>query len=107
FMLAAVNFLPFIDYVPESPRGGEGGRGYEYSTSWSMPPGELLAIAVPEHAGILENYEGENPFKLHTEYIGAGVLLLLVLGFRFSRANRYWLFFGGLAVFVLTIAFGG
>jgi hypothetical protein len=107
FSLAAVNFLPFLDYVPESPRGGEEGRGYEYSVSWSMPPGEILAVAVPEHAGILENYEGANPFKLHTEYLGALVLLLLVLGFRFSRGDRYWWFFLGLAVFTLTIAFGG
>jgi hypothetical protein len=107
FLLAAVNFLPFIDYVPESPRGGEGGRGYAYSVSWSMPPGELLGVAVPEHAGILEHYRGENPFKLHTEYTGAVVLVLLVLGFRYSRGDRYWWFFAGLALFTLTIAFGG
>jgi hypothetical protein len=107
FSLAAVNFLPFIDYVPESPRGAEGGRGYEYSTSWSMSPVELLAVAVPEHAGVLEHYVGDNPFKLHTEYTGALVLILFVLGFRYARADRYWLFFAGLAVFTLTIAFGG
>ncbi len=107
FTLAAVNFLPFIDYIPESPRGAEGGRGYEYSVSWSMPPGELLSIAVPESAGVLENYQGENPFKLHTEYVGALLLLLLVLGIRFVRENRYWWFFAALALFTLTIAFGG
>jgi hypothetical protein len=107
FALASVNFLPFVDYVSESPRGGEGGRGYEYSTSWSMPPAELLAVAVPEHAGVLEHYQGANPFKLHTEYAGALVLVLLVLGFRFARDSRYWWFFGGLALFTLTVAFGG
>lgn len=107
FTLAAVNFLPFIDYIPLSPRGAEGGRGYEYSVSWSMPPAELLGIAVPERAGILGNYQGENPFKLHVEYVGALVVALLVLGVRFSRRNRYWWFFGGLGLFVLTIAFGG
>jgi hypothetical protein len=107
FTLAAVNFVPFLDYVPESPRGAEGGRGYEYAIGFSMAPVELLAIAVPEHAGILDHYVGANPFKLHTEYVGALVVVLLVLGFRYSRRNRYWWFFGGLGLFVLTIAFGG
>lgn len=107
FTLAAVNFLPFLDYVPASPRGAEGGRGYEYSVSFSMPPEEILSIAVPEQAGVLEHYEGRNPFKLHTEYTGALVLVMLVLGFRFARSNRYWWFFAGLGVFALTIAFGG
>ncbi|CAN5719768.1 YfhO family protein [soil metagenome] len=118
FAMAAVNFLPFIDYVPASPRGGEGGRGYEYSTSWSMPPAELGALAVPEHSGAsiqnpktgapaLGEYRGANPFKLHTEYVGATVLALLVLGAAFARRDRRWWFFAGLTVFVLLIAFGG
>ena len=47
FALASVNFLPFLGYVPESPRGAEGGRGYEYSVSYSMPPQDLLGVAVP------------------------------------------------------------
>ena len=107
FVLAAVNFLPFLDYIELSPRGAEGGRGYDYSVSWSMPPAELMGIAVPEQAGILDHYQGANPFKLHVEYVGALVIALLLLGVRFARANRYWLFFGGLALFSLTIAFGG
>lgn len=107
FVLASVNFLPFLDYVPLSPRGAEGGRGYDYSVSWSMPPAEIVSLAVPEQPGILGNYQGANPFKLHTEYVGALVVCLLVLGFGFARKDRYWLFFGGLALFALSIAFGG
>jgi hypothetical protein len=107
FALTAVNFLPFLDYVSQSPRGAEGGRGYAYSIGFSMPPAELLSIAVPEQAGILGNYQGQNPFKLHTEYLGAFVLVLLALGFRYSRSSRYWWFFGGLGIFALSIAFGG
>src|SRR5690606_10786217 len=69
FALAAVNYLPFLSYVAHSPRGGEGGRGYEYATSWSMAPNEITGLAVPEHIGLLEAYWGANPFKLHTEYV--------------------------------------
>ncbi|HEV2148861.1 MAG TPA: YfhO family protein [Longimicrobiaceae bacterium] len=107
FLLASVNFLPFLDYVEQSPRGGEGGRGYDYSVSWSMPTAEVLAVAVPEQAGHLETYRGSNPMKLHTEYVGATVIALFALGFAFSRRNRYWWFFLGLGVFFLTVALGG
>ncbi|MFO7895153.1 MAG: YfhO family protein [Longimicrobiales bacterium] len=119
FALASVNFLPFLDYVDASPRGGvEGGRGYEYSTSWSMPPREITGLAVPEDVGVsvsdpetgeglFPGYRGDNPFKLHTEYAGALVLFLVGLGFYYVRRNRYWWFFAGLSLFALSIAFGG
>ena len=106
FVANAVNFLPFLDYVEQSPRGGPG-RGYEYATSWAMPPREITGLAVPEDVGYLETYTGTNPMKLHTEYAGATVLLLVALGFRYARRNRYFWFFLGLGIFTLTIAFGG
>ncbi len=106
FGMAAVNFLPFAGYVDASPRGGPG-RGYEYATSWSMPPAELSGLALPERAGILENYRGENPFKLHTEYVGAVIVLLTLVGAWVSRRDPFWWFFLGLTVFALTISFGG
>ncbi|MGD8870407.1 MAG: YfhO family protein [Gemmatimonadota bacterium] len=106
FALNAVNFLPFAGYVDASPRAGPG-RGYEYATSWSMPPVEITGLAVPEQAGILDAYRGANPFKLHTEYLGAFALLLAVVGVYVLRRDRVAWFFGGLALFILTIAFGG
>jgi hypothetical protein len=118
FLISAVNFLPFQSYVPESPRGMEGGRGYEYSISFSMPVPEVLSLAVPEQAGasvadpatgepLFPAYVGQNPFKLHTEYGGALVVLLLALGVLYARSDRYWQFFLGLGLFMLTIALGG
>jgi uncharacterized membrane-anchored protein YitT (DUF2179 family) len=118
FVLASVNFLPFVDYVDASPRGGEEGRGYEYAISWAMPPSELSSLAVPEWEGasvqdpntgeaMFPPYRGENPFKLHSEYVGGLVLLLLGLGAWHSRRDRYWWFFLALSLFTLTIAFGG
>ncbi|HEX7238940.1 MAG TPA: hypothetical protein VF263_01630, partial [Longimicrobiaceae bacterium] len=107
FALASVNFLPFNRYVAESPRGMAGGRGYEYSTSYSMPAAEVAAVAVPELSGYLESYRGTNPFKLHVEYVGATVIALVALGFYYARRNRYWWFFVGLGLFFLTISLGG
>ena len=107
FALAAVNFLPFVDYVGESPRGAVGGRGYEYATSFSMPPAEISGLAVPEQQGFLQTYHGKSYFKQHTEYVGALVMAMLLLGAVFSRRNKYWLFFSGVALVALTISLGG
>ncbi|MEJ2678217.1 MAG: YfhO family protein [Gemmatimonadota bacterium] len=118
FALASVDFLPFKDYIAQSPRGGAEGRGYAYSTSYSMPPGEIVGLAVPEQYGIditnpltgkpkFPTYHGKSPFKLHTEYAGAFVVALLFLGFVYSRRNRHWWFFAGLTIVALSVAFGG
>jgi hypothetical protein len=117
FLLASVNFLPFQRYVSESPRGMTGGRGYAFSTSYSMPPRAIAGLAVPEQVGatiqnergeyVFPIYRGDNPFRLHTEYVGALVLVLLALGGYYARRNRYWLFFAGLSVFALSLALGG
>ncbi len=107
FALSAVNFLPFTDYVAESPRGQAGGRGYEYATSFSMPPAETIGLAVPEQQGVLGTYHGKSFFKQHTEYVGALVLALLLLGFYFSRRSRYWAFFGATSLVALSMSYGG
>jgi hypothetical protein len=118
FAMAAVNFLPFQDYIASSPRGGDQGRGYDYSVSFSAAPGDLLGMAVPEQVGSsvgdpetgqaqFPAYRGKNGFKLHTEYVGALSILLLFLGFAYSRRNRYWLFFAGTGLFFLSMALGG
>jgi hypothetical protein len=118
FALAAVDFVPFLSYVPQSPRAGPGGRGYEFSTSYSMPPVGIVAMAVPEHVGasvqdpetgqpVFPAYRVEGGFKLHTEYVGALVLVLLAVGVVVSRRRAYWWFFAGLSGFALTMALGG
>lgn len=107
FALSAVNFLPFLDYVAESPRGAEGGRGYEYSTSFSMPPAETIGLAIPEQQGVLGTYHGKSFFKQHTEYVGALVMAMLLLGFVFARRSRYWIFFAVTTLVTLTMSYGG
>jgi len=105
--LAAVDFLPFVDYVDASPRAASVGRGYDYATSFSMPPVETLGLAVPEQAGILGGYQGTSLFKLHTEYVGALVVALAIVGLLVSIRDRQWRFFAALGAFATTLAWGG
>ncbi|HET7234624.1 MAG TPA: YfhO family protein [Longimicrobium sp.] len=118
FAMAAVNFLPFTGYVAASPRAGSEGRGYEYSVSYSMPKAYVAGMALPEAIGAnvanpetgqlaLPEYHGVNGMKLHTEYVGATVLVLFALGCWYARRSRYFWFFGGMGFFFLTMAWGG
>ncbi|HEU4557465.1 MAG TPA: YfhO family protein [Longimicrobium sp.] len=118
FAMAGVNFLPFLSYVEASPRAGPEGRGYEYSVSYSMPKAYVAGMVAPEAIGgnvanpndgqpALPQYVGENGMKLHTEYLGATVLILFGLGCWYARRSRYFWFFGGMGLFFLTLAFGG
>jgi hypothetical protein len=81
-------------------------RGYEYASSWSMPVQETLATIWPRFQGYLESYWGTNPFKLHTEYLGAVPVLLALLALTVRRSATVW-FFAALAVLGIVFAWGG
>jgi hypothetical protein len=106
--IAAIQYIPFLAYIPYSPRGAGGpSGGWEYATSFSMPPEELLTTVLPQFNGVLQSYWGRNFFKLHSEYLGAVVVLLAALGWG-DRSRRPLLRATGvLAAFFLLIAFGG
>jgi len=106
FALAAIHFLPFQEYLPFSPRGN-GGRGYDYAVLFSMPPEELLSAYVPQFSGILEHYWGRNSLKLHSEYLGASVLLLAAAAFGTRRHSGFVRFWAITFVIGLLWAFGG
>jgi hypothetical protein len=103
---AAVTLLPLRDYVAESPRNADAGLGYEFSSTFATSPRELTGLAAPEHVGVLEEYRGSGAFKLHTEYMGALVLVCLFLTPFMARRSFSWWCFGGLALFFLSVALG-
>ena len=109
FAIAAIQIVPFLDYLPWSPRGvaGSSSTGWAYATSWSMPPEEILNTVWPGWSGMLGDYWGRNSFKLHSEYSGAAVILLALLAFRLPGHRRLAWFFVFLAVYGAIFAFGG
>ena len=107
FGLYAIQLLPFLEYIPYSPRG-EGGpsTGWEYVTAFAMPPSELMSMVLPEFNGMQEAYWGSNPLKHHTEYVGLFPLALAVLGIGSRERRRLVVVLGVLALLFLLISFG-
>lgn len=105
--ISAAQALPFLEYIPFSPRAVEGpSRGWDYATNFSLPIEELMTAVLPEFNGMIRNYWGRNPLKFHTEYIGAIVVLLAVLGAGDRERGRLRWIFGGIGVLFLLISFG-
>lgn len=104
-LIGSIQFLPFFEYLPFAARGTA--KGYEYATSYSMPPEELINVYLPQFSGIRNAYWGRNPLKFHSEYLGVAILVLAGagLGSRLRRSFvRFWLIAAGIA---LLVAFGG
>jgi hypothetical protein len=103
--IAALQFFPFYAYLDFAARGTA--RGYEYATSWSMPPEEMLNFYLPHFSGFIEEYWGRNPGKLHSEYVGAVVLLIAGLAFGAVRRRKEVWFWGIVGLITTLVAFGG
>ncbi len=116
---AAVQFFPPLGYLRNSSHraektvSAEGENAYQYSTTYSLHPEEIVSLAVPEFIG--DNvprasnhpttYWGRNPFKLNHEFAGFIPLLLLPLLFLRRRRGQSW-FFALLATLALIYALG-
>jgi hypothetical protein len=106
--IAAVELLPVQHMVAYTPRavGGDSG-GYQYASSWGMSPVELMTVILPQFNGVLDNYWGPNLFKDHTEYLGALVVTLMVLGLPAARKRGLLLPLVGIGVLFMVVAWGG
>ncbi len=137
FAMDADKYLSVLEYNPYSMRGSnaivstkqpgdtktvQGGLDYDYATSWSFAPGEMLTWLVPswygfgqvDYKGFFTNnqdaslnfYWGPQPFTHAPQYMGVIVLILAVLGFMKNRKDPFVQFMGIMIVFSLLIAFG-
>lgn len=103
-LIVSIKLLPPAFSLGYGARGVT--RGYDYSTSWSVPTSELINLVVPHFSGILENYWGENYFKLDSRYLGVLPLMLFGLAFFYRKRRyivRYFAWFTGIT---LLLAFG-
>ena len=105
--ISAIQAVPFLEYVPYSPRGAGGpSAGWEYATSYAFPVKELFTTVLPQFNGVLDNYWGGNFLKAHSEYLGAAVVIPAVLAFGAGR-RKLVIGLGVIAGLFLLVAFGG
>jgi hypothetical protein len=103
---AMAQLWPFIHYMSYGARSA-GAQGWGYATMYSMPPADIVDWLVSDFTGVLQRYWGENVFKLHSEYVGAAVLVLAVLGFGNARRRRLLWWVGGTGLLFLLVSLGG
>lgn len=96
--MGCVQFLPTYYYTTNfSPRTG--GVSFEFASSWSLHPEEIVSLLAPAfvgyNAGSTDSYWGRNPFKLNAESPGPLILVLAIGGFVLLARRRQawaWLF---------------
>lgn len=103
--LSAIQYLPIYGNMPYASRGAE--RGYQYATSWSMPIIETFDLLTPRFSGGLNTYWGQNPFKLHSEYLGIIPLLFATLAIVRRWHDQRVRFFAFSFAVTLLMAWGG
>jgi hypothetical protein len=103
--LALPQLYPSFMYIRDgfSVRGVE--RGFDYAASWSLHWPEFFSMWVPEFVNTLNNYWGENAFKLNSEYAGLIATLLAVLAIVHKR-NAWRIFWGAFCGLALLFSLG-
>jgi len=139
FLLAVVFSLvmslqalwPAYEYTPASIRGGTGEKGstgldYDYATSWSFSPRELIKLVIPNAFGgasgqvytgddvpqlkgrTIPGYWGDMPFTEGGDYVGILTFILAVIGivYGFRQKDRIVITLSVFIVFAFFLSFG-
>ncbi|MGH7652158.1 MAG: YfhO family protein [Gemmatimonadaceae bacterium] len=107
--IGAVQYLPVREYVSWSPRAG-GLADYQSATSYAWPPEELLNSYLPQFSGMLQRYWGRNGIHLHSDYVGAIILVLAgaaFIGYRTDPKRKHILFWSVALLISLLWSLGG
>ena len=107
FGIAAPQILPFLEYIPHSPRAVAYSAAFENAASYGVPWDHVPGFFIAGFVGESQTYWGSNPLKLHSEYLGLPVIALAILGLggQTERRRQIW-WLGGICVLFLLIALG-
>jgi len=100
---SAVQLIPPYIYLNKFSPRAEGGRGYDFATSWSLHAEELASFVFADFSGMDtgsdDKYWGRNFFKINSEYGGILPLFFAVLAVCLRRkGNVFWLVLSVLAL---------
>jgi hypothetical protein len=106
FGLAMIQYIPFIKYSAFSARIA-GQQGWEYATSYAMPPANIFDWFSATFTGSsVWGVYWAGAVKLHSEYVGAAVIALALVGLFGPPSRKLALFLGGVFVLFLLVALG-
>src|SRR5439155_1328357 len=105
FGIAAIQIMPFFEYIPFSPRA-QGYSGFEGSSSYAIPWDHVPEFFFKNFVGSRETYWGSNPIKLHSEYLVLPVVLLASVSVSVIERRRQILWLGGIGLLFLLISLG-
>jgi hypothetical protein len=108
FGVSMIQILPFMKYGPYAARVA-GNQGWEYATSWAMPLENVVDWLVATFTGnsMAGTYWGENAVKYNSEYIGAAVIVLAIVGAASLERRKTVKFLAGMALLFTLVALGG
>ena len=108
FGIAMPQILPFLEYIPHSPRAVAYSGAFESAASYGVPWDHVPEFFIAGFTGGGgDTYWGSNPLKLHSEYLGLPVLLLAILGAGGQPERRRFIWWvGGIWILFLLIALG-
>jgi hypothetical protein len=104
FGVAMPQILPFLQYIPHSPRAVSY-SDFAGSATYGVPWNHVPEFFIAGFTGEGETYWGSNPIKLHSEYLGLPVLALALLGFGDRRRRLVW-WLGGIGLLFLLVSLG-
>ena len=106
--ISLVQYLPFLAYIPFSPRDEAVVADFAFSASYAIPWTHVPEFLVPRFAGEWFNgtYWGPNGIKLHSEYLGLSAIALAVFGAWDKDRRRIAMWLGGIALLFLLVAMG-
>ncbi len=105
FGVAMPQILPFLEYIPHSPRAVAYAATFESTATYGIPWDHVPGFFIAGFTGEVGTYWGSNPIKLHSEYLGLPVIVLAILGLGDTRRRFVW-WIGGMGVLFLLIAMG-
>jgi hypothetical protein len=107
--IGAIQYLPVREYVEWSPRAG-GLPDYATAVTYAWPTSELFDAYLPQFSGMIDAYWGENAIHLHSDYVGAVVLILAgagLIGLRKDPRKGFLIFWLVTFIIALLWALGG
>ncbi len=78
-MIGAPFLFPQYEYITGFSVRGET-KSLSFSKTWSLDWADFVSVFFGLYSGAFETYWGSNPFKINTEYLGAALGFLAIVG---------------------------